>query len=172
MTVSLDLGSGPVPKNPFGADVVWGADISAPFAGGDGTVLHWNAVMDQIPFLDNYFDFVVCTDFLEHVPRIVYLWSEAARQNYAVNPFIQVMSEVWRVLKPGGLFQAKTPAYPRAEAFQDPTHVNIITENTWDYFAGGLVPLCQQYGFKGQFEVAAEQRWEGFWLVWEFRAVK
>lgn len=169
MTVSLDLGSGPVPKNPYGADEVWGVDIT-PFPDVDN-VKQWDAVMDAIPFETSSVDYVVCTDFLEHVPRIVYLWSEAARQTYNVNPFIQVMSEVWRVLKPGGQFLAKTPAFPRAEAFQDPTHVNIITENTWDYFAGGLVGLCQQYGFKGQFSLNA-QYWEGFWLVWDMTAVK
>lgn len=176
MTVSLDLGSGPVPKNPFGADEAYGVDICDT---GNRNVRFWDAVLGPIPFEDSSVDFVVCTDFLEHIPRIVYLpeqvcdgYSDPVIKPVRKQPFIDVMSEVWRVLKPGGLFQAKTPAYPKAEAFQDPTHVNIITENTWDYFAGGLLGLTQSYGFKGEFSVAAEQRWEGFWLVWEFAAVK
>lgn len=72
------------------------------------------------------------------------------------------MSDIWRVLKPGGIFYARTPAYPSAAAFQDPTHVNIITDQTISYFArrpaldGSLVDpwgldLGKRYGFKGEF---------------------
>lgn len=167
MTVSLDLGSGPVPKNPFNADEVYGVDITMT---GNPNVRYWDAILHPLPFEDSAVDFVVCTDFLEHIPRIIYLpgfMGGVVRKQ----PFIEVMSEVHRVLKPGGIFFAKTPAYPRAEAFQDPTHVNFITENTQDYFAGGLVGLTQQYGFKGEFTLLS-QYWEGFWLVWEMAAVK
>lgn len=169
MTRSLDLGSGSVPKNPYNADEVYGCDISVS-PDYPESVIYWDAITQPIPWVDNHFDYVVCTDFLEHIPRIIYLpglFGMPIRKQ----PFIDVMSEVWRVLKPGGTFLAKTPAYPRAEAFQDPTHVNFITENTWDYFAGSLVGLCQQYGFKGQFRMP-RQWWEDFWLVWEMEAVK
>lgn len=170
MSTSLDIGSGSVPKNPFDADHVYGADIAADHAGYPENVLYWDAILEPLPFKDNSMDYVVCTDFLEHIPRILYIPGFMG-QPVRKQPFIDVMSEVWRVLKPGGQFQAKTPAYPRAEAFQDPTHVNIITENTQDYFAGGLVGLCKEYGFKGQFKLL-DQRWEGFWLVWHMEAVK
>lgn len=171
MTVSLDIGSGPVPKNPFGADHVYGADIAANHAGYPDNVLYWDAILEPLPFKDSSMDYVVCTDFLEHIPRILYVPSILGGQPIRKQPFIDVMSEVWRVLKPGGHFEAKTPAYPTPEAFQDPTHVNIITENTQDYFAGGLVPLCQEYGFKGQFQLIG-QHWENYWLVWNMAAVK
>ena len=62
------------------------------------------------------------------------------------------MDEIWRVLAPGGLLYAVTPAYPHAEAFQDPTHVNIITDHTHDYFCGAK-PLARMYGFGGRFEM-------------------
>lgn len=170
MTISLDLGSGPVPKNPFGADEVFGVDIAAGGKGYPENVIYWDAILNPIPFENSSVDYVVCTDFLEHIPRILYLpgfMGTAIRKQ----PFIDVMSEIWRVLKPGGRLLAKTPAFPRPEAFQDPTHVNIITENTQDYFAGGLVPLTQEYGFTGEFSLNA-QYWEGFWLVWDMTAVK
>lgn len=174
-TYSLDLGSGPVPKNPFGADVVYGADIGVLGDGGINpaypeNVVYWDAIQQKIPFEDNSLDYVVCTDFLEHIPRIIYLPGFAGMA-IRKQPFIDVMSEVWRVLKPGGTFQAKTPAYPTPQAFQDPTHVNFITEATWDYFAGGMVELCQEYGFKGRFSLNG-QWWENYWLVWEMEAVK
>lgn len=64
---------------------------------------------------------------------------------------MNLMDEVWRVLKPGGLFYAVTPAFPSPEAFQDPTHVNIITDKTHEYFCGEDA-YGRNYGFKGTFE--------------------
>lgn len=48
--------------------------------------------------------------------------------------FVELMKEIYRVLKPGGLFFRQTPAFPAKEALQDPTHVNIITEDTMAFF--------------------------------------
>ena len=44
-----------------------------------------------------------------------------------------------------------TPVYPAAEAFQDPTHVNIITEQTIGYFTGRFQNIGKRYGFHGMF---------------------
>jgi len=44
------------------------------------------------------------------------------------------MNEAYRVLKPGGIFYAITPYYPRAEVFVDPTHINFISHKTHTYF--------------------------------------
>ena len=57
-----------------------------------------------------------------------------------------------RALKPGGLLYAQTPAYPNSAAFTDPTHVNIITESTHEYFTRPRL-TARQYGFKGDFAV-------------------
>ena len=67
-------------------------------------------------------------------------------------PFIELMNEIWRVLAPDGRLYAVTPAWPHAEAFVDPTHVNVITEGTVDYFVG-TAPLGRIYGFRGHFEL-------------------
>ena len=67
------------------------------------------------------------------------------------------MNEIYRVLKPGGLFYASTPAFPSPEAFQDPTHVNIITDGTHEYFCGGN-PDARIYGFTGQFVAIEAER--------------
>ena len=67
------------------------------------------------------------------------------------------MSEICRVLKEGGIFYSRTPAYPSKQAFQDPTHVNFITEDTYpQYFCGGS-PLARMYGFKGNYELVAQE---------------
>lgn len=115
---TLDLGCGENPKNPFQADESFGIDIR----GNERlkTVKCADLAVEPIPFPEGYFDFVTAFDFLEHVPRILYL---PARRF----PFVEVMNEIYRVLKTNGVLLSHTPAYPYAPAFRDPTHVNIIT---------------------------------------------
>ena len=103
--------------------------------------------LEPIPYEADRFGSVSAFDFIEHVPRV--LPSSDGRST--TFPFIRLMNEIWRVLAPGGLLYAVTPAYPHAEAFQDPTHVNIITDHTHDYFCGAK-PLARMYGFGGRFE--------------------
>ena len=94
---------------------------------------------------DNYFDSISAFDFIEHIPRI---WIQS--KNKTSFPFINLMNEVYRVLNKNGIFLAITPAYPSKQAFQDPTHVNFITERTAKYFTGEK-PLGKIYGFQGNF---------------------
>ena len=165
MTKTLDLGCGPNPQNPFLATEVFGVDINN---FNNSNIKIADLAIESIPFEDNLFDFVTGFDFLEHIPRVLYLGRERRQ------PFIDLMSEVWRVLKPGGQTYFATPAFPRPEAFQDPQHVNIITENTILYFSEPVwLELCQAYGFRGQFEVI-KQTWgePPSHLIWHLRAVK
>jgi SAM-dependent methyltransferase len=146
LSFSLDLGCGPQPQNPFGAHKVHGVDLVENASTG---VFAADLTISPIPFEGETFDFITAFDFLEHVPRVVYLPERRF-------PFVELMNEVWRVLKPGGLFMSHTPAYPFVEAFQDPTHVNFITANTFtDYFSnsrrGALI-----YGFNGSFAVRSQ----------------
>ena len=77
----------------------------------------------------NSVDVVTAFNFVEHVPRCLYT------QHTTIFPFVNLMNEIHRVLKPGGFFYSHTPAFPSLEAFTDPTHLNIITEYTFkDYF--------------------------------------
>lgn len=56
-----------------------------------------------------------------------------------INPhkgvFINVMNEIWRVLKPGGQFAFVVPHASSHGYQQDPTHCNMINETTMHYFA-------------------------------------
>lgn len=55
-----------------------------------------------------------------------------------INPhngvFINVMNEIWRVMKPEGQFAFVVPYAGSHGFFQDPTHVNPINESTMLYF--------------------------------------
>ena len=152
-TQTLDLGCGGNPRNPFQATELFGVDIRGDL---EGNIRQADLSAGPIPFGDNMFDFCTAFDFIEHIPRNS--WSQGKPRL----AFIELMNEIHRVLKPGGMLLHSTPAFPSKEAFQDPTHVNIITEDTMPYY------FCEPnnwakhlgYGFNGSFELI-EQRWLG-----------
>lgn len=143
MTKTLDLGCGSRPKNPFNADELFGVDVRDNL---EGTIRSADLVVEPIPFPDASFEYVTAFDFLEHIPRLVY-----APQRR--NAFIELMNEVYRVLKPGGYFLSSTPAYPHAVAFRDPTHVNFITDETFPLYFDDVNRWASIYGFTGAFRV-------------------
>jgi len=144
----LDLGCGAAPRNPYRRPELHGIDLRAFPTSARFEFRAANLTMEPIPFPDNHFGSVSAFDFLEHVPRVL---AKPAGDGTRF-PFIELMSEVWRVLAPGGRFYALTPAFPHAEAFRDPTHVNILTAKTHDYFCGER-PYAANYGFVGRFSV-------------------
>lgn len=156
MTKHLDLGCGISPRNPYAADSAFGCDIRDIDFALEKIAFEYkkvNLVVDPIPYPDNFFDSVSAYDFFEHVPRQLVL-----PDGQVANSFINLMSEIHRVLKPGGKLLSLTPAFPNVAAFTDPTHVNFITENTHQYFVGAN-PSGAIYGFKGAFDVI-QVRWE------------
>lgn len=160
MTKALDLGCGLTPKNPFNAMEVYGIDVRDD---ADARIVKADLVVDPIPFPDNSFEFVTAFDFLEHIPRLIYVPQRR-------NAFVEVMNEVWRVLKPGGHFLSNTPAYPHNAAFCDPTHVNFITEETFPFYFDDEKCWATIYGFKGRFHIHS-QEWRGPHLMTIMRKV-
>lgn len=148
----LDLGCGAAPRNPYGRPSLHGIDIRAFPAQVPFEFRAANLVVDPIPFESDHFGSVSAFDFLEHVPRVLPAPGGGTRF-----PFIELMSEVWRVLAPGGRFYALTPCYPHPEAFQDPTHVNVVTALTHEYFCGER-PYGANYGFTGRFRALRAER--------------
>jgi SAM-dependent methyltransferase len=144
--VHLDLGCGKRPRNPYRRTSLCGTDIRALGQDASFEFKPCNLALDRIPWSDDSFASVSAFDVIEHIPRV--LASADGRATYF--PFVQLMNEVWRVLAPRGLFFALTPAYPSPLAFQDPTHVNVITDRTHEYFCGDK-PLGRMYGFEGHF---------------------
>jgi glycosyltransferase involved in cell wall biosynthesis len=154
MTKTLDLGCGDVPRNPFHADALFGVDVRSNLA---GNIRSADLTVEPIPFDDDSFDYLTAYDFIEHIPRVVYA-------PHRRNAFIEVMNEVHRVLKPGGLFLSHTPAYPHPVAFRDPTHVNIITDETLPMYFDDQNRWASIYGFKGAFKVLRHE-WRGPHIV-------
>ena len=73
-TRHLDIGCGGKARNPYKADKLYGVDIM------ESVENPWldeyasaNLAVEKIPFEDDFFDSVSAYDFLEHVPRSLYL---------------------------------------------------------------------------------------------------
>jgi SAM-dependent methyltransferase len=149
----LDIGCGITPKNPYNFDEIYGVDLFPEVSKLGHNFKQANIAVDKIPFKDNFFDSISAFDVLEHIPRQQIDYSTGK----IYLPFISLMNEIYRTLKPNGLFYALTPAYPGSEAFQDPTHVNFIAYETCRYFTGKTA-YAKRYGFAGEFE-QIEMRW-------------
>jgi SAM-dependent methyltransferase len=145
-TRTLDLGCGLNPRNPFRAEQVYGIDIrdnpSIYIKSADLTV-------EAIPFEDNEFDFITAFDIIEHIPKVIYLPNRRL-------PFVELMNEVWRTLKPGGYFLSHTPVYPFSAIFGDPTHVSAVTHETFTAYFDDVSRNGQMYGFKRSFKVVSQ----------------
>lgn len=190
----LDIGCGSIPRNPYGRSTLFGVDIGEVSVCAQPVVMaKANLTMEPIPFPSDHFASVSAYDFLEHVPRVMPTPDGKSTRF----PFIELMNDIWRVLAPGGLLYAVTPAYPHPACFQDPTHVNIITDETHHYFTAPRL-LARMYGFQGSFDLVRQcrvrprgdyepqsptlyHRWrkarqgllsQASHLVWEFRAIK
>jgi len=155
-SISVDLGSGPRPKNPFQACHAKGLDIAA-----YDNVDYCDLALGNLPYSDNTIDAFTAYDVLEHIPRA---WPQLSgvdgKQSITQFPFVKLMNSIHAALKPGGAFFAIYPAYPWPMAFQDPTHINIMTEDTMTLYFCGRPPWAGIYGFNGRFDML-EEAWIG-----------
>lgn len=120
----------------------------------DKNIIGMDLSRDKIPFEKTFFDVVTCLDVLEHIPRI--------DLNYKTRyPFIELMNEIFRIMKPLGYLLIRTPFFDNS-FFNDPTHVNPITEKLiFTYFCNKSEyfnkfpekPWAKNYGFSGEFEL-------------------
>ena len=154
-STAIDIGSGRKPRNIFNSSKIIGLDFTVNEEEG---VIYCDLSSGILPFEDNTVSFITAFDFIEHLSRTQHNGS-------SLNPFINLMNEIYRVLQPGGIFLSHTPAFPFSSVFHDPTHTNFISEMTFPgYFAKDVsgrwtVPWAQQYGFKGEFTLIKQ-----YWL--------
>lgn len=151
----VDLGSGNVPRNPFGAKKIIGTDFHEGFKSPEGIEFVKIDLSRNLPFPSSSISSMSAYDVLEHIPR----WERSGDEIYF--PFINLMNEIHRCLKPGGIFLAITPAFPSQVSFQDPTHVNFISVNTIGYFTGpSPTARVLGYGFTGRFKLKCQS-----WII-------
>lgn len=149
----IDLGSGKRIRNPFNCQKVLGSDYKLPLDGVDFKNFLICDLSSNIPLASDSVSSFSAFDVLEHIPR----W-DRNDSKVITFPFINFMNEVNRCLKPGGIFMAVTPAFPSPAAFQDPTHVNFITEDTVRYFTEDGWAKNLEYEFAGNFRLI-KQSW-------------
>jgi len=155
--VKVDLGCGFRKKGNIGIDITkenTDADLVC------------NLGFEPLPLPDNSVHKIVCRDFLEHLPKAYY--SEATKR--LKYPIIDLMNEIWRVLRPGGTFTSHTPCHPHVEVHRDPTHLSVWTLESMDYFCGKY-RVAKIYGVKEWFELV-ENRMDGFYLYAVLRKPK
>ena len=75
-----------------------------------------------LPFCTNSAKYITSTNFLEHL---------------TIDEFNHLMWEIWRVLKPGGTFEASAGYGHSNTRWQDPTHKSGYTIKTFTYFKTG-----------------------------------
>ena len=155
--VTVDLGCGFRKQGNIGIDVT---------TEGTQADLVCQLGFEPLPLSDNSVHKMVCRDFLEHLPKAYY--SESARR--LKYPIIDLMNDIWRVLRPGGTFTSRTPCYPHVEVHRDPTHLSVWTLESMDYFCGKY-PVAKIYGVKEWFELV-ENRMEAFYLYAVLRKPK
>lgn len=158
--LALDLGCGRKPQNIFEFPQISGIDFDTH---SRADIVAADLSAEPIPFDSASVDLISCLDFLEHIPR----WERV--EGKVRFPFVELMNEIHRTLKTGGLVFSRTPAFPSQQSFRDPTHVNFITEETFPkYFCGPL--FAKIYGFTGEFEIV-KQGWNGGHLLTLMRKI-
>lgn len=104
--IKLDIGCGKNKKPGFtGVDIWEGADIV------------WDLEQFPWPFEDSSVDEIFCSHFIEHTKDLV-----------------SFANELYRIMKIGGKAEIIAPYYSSVRAWQDPTHLRAISENTFYYF--------------------------------------
>jgi predicted SAM-dependent methyltransferase len=104
-----------------------------------------------IPFPDDSFVEVLAVDFIEHIrPDAV----------------IQLMNDIHRVLKPGGVFRVHVPQAPGITASQDPTHVSFWNAESFTYYEDGhrrRETFGVTYGIRARFRMRSLRRKHHLW---------
>lgn len=192
----VDLGCGGAKRGDIGIDIV-----GPPATHAD---IVCNLGFEAIPLEDNFADRVVAHHFVEHIPDAVtwikneedvlvkvydpktgdllYTREETQRKTVVHRPHIFLFNEVYRILKPNGIFYIQVPIVTDGrgmvfqQAFQDPQHVSFWTPERFRYFSGDYYGHHDTYQHKSRFELVHISTGCGHNWPWcleaELRAIK
>lgn len=184
----LDLGAGGADRirggyEGYGVDIV---DVQRPWL-KDNRVC--DLALDRIPYDNDTFDLITAHDLLEHIQPVLYLPQsvlaypdneQRQRKGWAGhvekrNCMIELFNEIYRVLKPGGIFYHQTPGYHPESNLQaiwsDPTHCFVWTPDTKNHFSGDYYGQHDDYGHRSKF-VCLSSRFENGHFIEEYQTIK
>ncbi len=84
----------------------------------DADIIH-DLDLAPYPFPDNEFDLIIGNQVIEHVRDVML-----------------VVSELYRIAKPGAVIRLDTPHYSDIASYTDPTHHRHLTTESFSYFTG------------------------------------
>ena len=88
---------------------------------------------DTIPIGESQVIHIRCFDVLEHIPHVVFDYDTGARKF----PSMQLWSEIYRILQPGGTFEFQIPNRPHAGDTHNYEHVSTWTKELVEYIIKG-----------------------------------
>ena len=95
-----------------------------------------DVAVEPLPYSDQTFDEVRLEGTFEHIEACIH-WKEDGKWHRRF-PRIELMKEIYRVLKPGGIAHISVPNLETHAWAHDPTHVDVpIVAETFGYFKGG-----------------------------------
>ena len=91
-----------------------------------------------LPFKDKFFDYILCSQVLEHIKNLDF-----------------VMKEIYRIAKPNAIIHIEVPYYRAKEAFTNPDHKRFFTEDTFGFFSDmfHIVSIKKQRGRYNPFNI-------------------
>ena len=96
-----------------------------------------DVAISPLPFEDESLDEVWCSQVIEHIPVVIYYGGPELKDLKRRYARVELLKEIYRVLKPGGTLSVSTPVEWPFWA-QDPTHTDPpFLGDTMEYFCGG-----------------------------------
>ena len=142
---SIDLGCGPNKR----------ADIGIDFYPYPGVDIVWDLSRFPWPIKTASFHRAEAHQVLEHLP--------VHRDVAGTDLLFRFCEEVWRILRPGGVFELDVPHVQGPFAFGDPTHRRHFTERSFNWLLTGdrddLYP-------RRRWDMESLQIDRAYWMSW------
>lgn len=165
ITSDLLIGCGSRREKQFNHDIPWGSLITLDINPTHKPDVVWDLRRLPLPFDDNRFDSIHAYEVLEHLG-----------QQGDYEAFFAQFTELWRILKPGGVICATCPSWDDVWAWGDPSHSRIINQGTlaflsqarYEEYSGETTMSDFRYIYHADFETRICEHRDGtFYFVLE-----